>query len=197
MIKDMTVALKDLEPLVKDPRHLWNGRDLSNFSLRPREAWANWLITVVLQKMFSEHITFAEDENSDGLIFDKESGQMLVTEHVAAMDFPAGKNLPKGDARILGAIEYKIARGSEYAKGKSLVVFFDGAGEFHRDKIRESIFGKHNFVSVYLVGLLTSGEEGYEYLVTDYRDSYADKSVSHTVKINSDFTAWTVTQLIA
>ncbi|MFH0776059.1 MAG: hypothetical protein V1936_00400 [Patescibacteria group bacterium] len=38
LVKDLGIVLKDLEPMVKNPKYLWNGRDIKNFSLRPREA---------------------------------------------------------------------------------------------------------------------------------------------------------------
>jgi len=194
LIKDFKIALKDFEPMVKNPQFLWNGRDITNFSLRPREAWANWLICVVLQKMHNRYITFMEDDKGDGFIIDKEKKVIVPTEHVCALDVPKGKKLPNGEKRIIDAINLKIARGDEYALGKLLVVFFDGAGEFYRNKIRESIFGKHKFEAVFCVGLLTSSYKGYSYTVTEFRDSFKDQSITHRVDINGDFSAWTITK---
>ena len=34
VIKDLKIALKDFEFMVKNPEHLWNGRNLQNFALR-------------------------------------------------------------------------------------------------------------------------------------------------------------------
>lgn len=197
VVKDFKQVLKDFEPMVKDPRHLWNGRDISNFAVRPREAWANWLICAVMRHLKGDDITFAEDDKGDGLIVDKKSGGVIVTEHVSALDIPKGKKLPPGEQRIIDAIRKKVARGPKYAEGKRLVVFFDGAGLFVRQKIRESIYGTHNFVSIFCVGLLDSGPTGYSYIATEFRDSYGDKSVSFKIEINSDFTDWKVTQVMA
>ena len=174
VVKDFKQVLKDFEPMVKDPRHLWNGRDISNFTLRPREAWANWLICAVMRRLQGDEITFAEDDVGDGLIVDNKTGGVIVTEHVSALEIPKGKKLPSGEQRIIDAIQQKIDRGSEYAEGKRLVVFFDGAGWFVRQKVREAIYGKHNFVSVFCVGLLDSGPAGYSYIATEFRDSYGD-----------------------
>ncbi|MEN9342357.1 MAG: hypothetical protein RIQ54_613 [Candidatus Parcubacteria bacterium] len=41
LIKDFKIVLKDLEPYVKSSNYLVKGREFTNFSLRPREAWAN------------------------------------------------------------------------------------------------------------------------------------------------------------
>lgn len=196
LIKDFKVALKDMEHYVKNPAFLIKGREFTNFSLRPREAWANWLLCVVLRKLKGEHITFAEDPCGDGFIVDKSTGEMIPTEHVSALENPLNE-LPKGEDRIINAINLKIDRGSEYADGKWLVVFFDGAGEFYRNKIRESIKGRHNFNAVYCIGLLTSSNDGYKYSVTEFRESSGDKSMTFQVEINSDFTDWKISQIMA
>lgn len=196
LIKDFKIALKDLEPLVKDPRFLWRGRDLSNFSLRPREVWANWLICVVLRKIHNADITFMDDDKGDGFIVDKEKSFMMQTEHVCALDIPEAKKLPSGEQRVINAINLKIEKGDDYARGKLLVVFFDGAGNYYRNKIRENIFGRHNFESVFCVGLLTSGDNGYSYAITEFNDSFGNNSRTFRVDINNDFTDWKVTQIL-
>jgi len=194
-IKDLRLALKDMEHYVKNPDFLLTGREFTNFSLRPREAWANWLLCSVLQKLHGEHITFAEDPSGDGFIVDKNMGKVIPTEHVSALENPFN-NLPKGDDRVIGAINLKIDRGSKYAKGKWLVVFFDGAGKFYRNKIRENIRGRHNFEAVYCIGLLTSDKNGYTYAVTEFVESHGDKSITFKVEINNDFTDWKISQIM-
>lgn len=196
LIKDFKIALKDLELVVKNPAHLWNGRDMQNFSLRPREAWANWLICVVLRYMHKRDITFMEDDKGDGFIVDKERIVIVPTEHVSALNIPKGKKLPSGEQRVIDAIDLKIAKGIEYAKDKLLVVFFDGAGEFYRNKIRENIFERHGFEAVFCVGLLDSNESGYSYSVTEFRDSFGDQSVTHKVEIDGTFTDWKISQVM-
>lgn len=191
-IKEFKLALKDLEPYVRNPDFLAKGREFNNFSLRPREAWANWLLCVVIRKLHGEYITFTEDPNGDGFIVDKRTGEVVPTEHVSALENPYNP-LPKGEDRVINAINHKIKRGKDYAQGKWLVVFFDGAGEFYRNKIRESIKGKHHFAAVYCIGLLSSGENGYTYSITEFKDSSGDESVTFIVEINSDFTDWNIT----
>src|SRR3990167_3581391 len=106
LIKDFKVALKDLEPYVKNPNYLIKGREFTNFSLRPREAWANWLLCVTLRKLHGDHITFAEDHDGDGLIVAKTTGEVVPTEHVSALENPLNP-LPKGEDRIINAINQK------------------------------------------------------------------------------------------
>lgn len=196
LIKDLRIALKDFEPMVKNPQFLWNGREIQNFSLRPREAWANWLVCAVLQKMHQREITFMEDNTGDGYIIDKDLKLAFQTEHVSALDVPKGNKLSSGEQRVIDAIDLKIARGRDYARERLLVVFFDGAGQFFRNKIRESIFGRHGFEAVFCVGLLNSGRDGYSYIVTEFRDSFGVQSVTHKVEINGDFTDWEISQVM-
>jgi len=195
IIKDLRIALKDFESRIKNPKYLWNGRKFSNFNLLPREAWGNWLVAAVLSKISGRDVTFADSSKGDGFIVDGAIKRTFPTEHVSALDIPKGKKLPKGESRIIEAINLKIARSSDYARGKILVAFFDGAGEFFRSKIRESIFGKHNFEAIFCVGLLTSDKTGYSYAVTEFRNSFGDKSITHKVDINNDFTDWCVLKI--
>jgi len=76
-------------------------------------------------------------------------------------------------------------------------VFFDGAGEFFRNQIRESIFGKHNFEAVFCVGLLNSSKDGYSYTLTEFRDSFGNQSITHKIEISGDFTDWKISQIMA
>lgn len=191
VVKDLKTLLKDLEGAVKDPKFLQRGRDISNFSLRPREVWANWLICAVLQKIHgTEDITFTDGpESDDGVIVDKGTGGSTITEHVSALDVPSKGPLLKGEARIIARIDHKIKRGSDYARGKFLVVFFDGLGKWYRSKVREAINGRHYFKGVYLVGLLKIENGSYSYSVTELQET---DSISFKVQINPDFTDWTV-----
>jgi hypothetical protein len=195
LIKDFKIALKDMEPYVKNPNFLIKGREFSNFSLRPREAWANWLLCVVLRKLHGDSITFSEDPEGDGFIVNKATEEVIPTEHVSALENPLNP-LPKGENRVINAINSKIERGVEYAEGKWLVVFFDGAEKFYRNKIREAIKGKHNFGAIYCIGLLTSAENGYTYSITEFKESNGDMSRTLKVVINPDFTDWNIFQVM-
>ena len=192
-IKNFRTILKDLEPYVKNPEFLIKGREFTNFCLRPREVWANWLLCVILRKLHGNHITFAEDPKGDGFIVNKRTGEMIPLEHVSALENPFNP-LPKGESRIIDAINQKISKGADYAEGKWLVVFFDGADKFYRNKIRENVRGRHSFGAIYCIGLLTSDESGYSYSVTEFRESHKDKSITYIIQINSDFTYWKIFQ---
>jgi hypothetical protein len=191
-VKDMRIVLKDFEPMVKDPRFLRNGRPIPNFSVLPREAWANWLLCVVLRDFFQRDITFAEDDETDGVIYDKDTNQWFYTEHVCAMQTPGPHSQLKGEDRILHPILHKVERGLEYARGKRLVVFIEDAGQWYPNRVSRAIHGKHGFDAVYCIGISSVTNEGYTYFVTqlDLLNSPAWK-----VFIDINFTDWKVTRL--
>lgn len=193
-IANLKAAMKDLEYYVKNPRFLTQGIRLQNFNMLVREAWANILLCIVLRKLTGHDYTFQED-SADGAIYNRTDKTYFPVEHVCAMDFPAGRRLPEGDARIIWAIDHKIARGATYAQGKALVVFFDGAGMFTRKNIRENIYGRHNFKAIFCIGLLEVIDSKYSYIVTEYRDSFGEQSLSHRIDINKDFNNWEIDQI--
>ncbi|MDD5742615.1 MAG: hypothetical protein PHX87_04270 [Candidatus Peribacteraceae bacterium] len=172
---------------MKDPRWLWNGRDFENFKLRAREIWSLWLLCVVYNWFGSTDLTFGEADDCDGVIVDKKTGDCVLVENVAAMDFP-GNSLPRGEERIIQAVMHKALLGEKYASGKILIVFTDGAGKYEPNKIAKAVDGKHHFERIYLIGLITDkdGTE-YSYSVLMLNNTNAELAV---VRINQDFTDW-------
>lgn len=192
IIKDLKIALKDLEPMVKDSRFLRVGKKIENFNLLPREAWANWLLCAVLRDYFQRDITFMEHEGYDGVIFDRDTGMWFLTEHVSALQVPTKEASIKGEARIINAIEKKIKRGTDYAKEKRLIVFIEDAEVWYPNKVGRHIDGKHSFDAVYCIGLVSVDHTAYVYSVTQFN---AVHSPTWEVKINSDFIDYSVRQL--
>lgn len=193
IVKDFSVVLKDMKPMVENPKYLRNGREIPNFTLLPREAWGNWLLCVVLRHIHGEAVTFAEDKAGDGILIDKVSEVCFPIEHVSVLDVPSKKPKLAGDQLIINAVLNKASRGEEYARGKMLLVFFEGVGMFTRQKIRENIRYKHAFRKVYSVGFVTSDHRGYCYIVTEYNN---DHSLSFTVTIAPDFNSWRIDQVM-
>lgn len=189
-IKSFQVLLKDLEPVVKNHHEiLYTGREFTSFKQRPREVLANWLLCIVLREKYGDAITFRESHEGDGVILNKQTGDEILTEHVCAMDIPLGKEWPKGNDRIIEAVNHKAERGAEYAKGKKSIVFVDGAGEINTGIIRQSIAGKHCFDCVYCISPLKADSNGYSYFVTEYYDL---ASITFKVNINPYFIDWSV-----
>jgi hypothetical protein len=192
-IKDLGIILKDFEPMVKKPRFLRTGRRIPNFNLLPREAWANWLLCVVLRDFFGRDITFAEAETADGLIHDRDTGVWFLTEHVSALKTPGPHSELTGEERVLYAIQHKINYGEEYARNKRLVVFIEDTGLWYPNRVGKAIRNKHNFDAVYVIGI-ESNDDDYVYSVSQL-DGVNGHSPTWRVRINEDFTTWTTERI--
>lgn len=161
------------------------------FGMRPREAWANWILCVCLQYIHHSDITYKED-GGDWTIVDKKSGEEFRTEHISALENTNWTKLPMGNDRIIWAINKKIEKGVDYAQWKILVVFFDGAGTFYPSKVRNQIKGKHNFLHIFWIGLLKTNNTNYEYSVTNLN---IPNPITYMVSINHDFSNWDVSPI--
>ena len=80
----------------------------------------------------------------------------------------------------------------EYANGKCLVVFVDGAEKWYPNRVGRRMDGQHNFNAIYCVGLLIGNDSGYLYSVSRFNKKH---SPTWKVRINSDFTSWKVSQI--
>jgi len=192
-IKDLRVVLKDFEGMVKKPDFLRTGRSIENFNLLPREAWGNWLLCVALCEFFGRDITFAEDENVDGVIYDRDTGQWFYTEHVCALQTPGPHTDLRGEERVLHAIQHKIDRGEDYARGKRLVTFIEDAGVWYPNRVGRAIHNRHNFDAVYVIGL-ESCDDDYVYSISQI-DGIAGNSPTWRVRVNNNFADWSVERI--
>ncbi len=194
--KSLEVALKEIEPFVRDGAHLQTGRPFKQLGdMRSREVLANWLVCVTVNAVNGQELTFSSDPiGGDGIIQDSKTGETWPTEHVMVPRHAAGED---DDAKslILKAIEQKRANGPAYAEGKTLVVFLDaGAGEWHPNKVARALPDPLFFAAVWVVGL--QGVEDGEYI---YGVTLLDLSVGNAqtflVRISKTFDAWEVTDL--
>ena len=184
---NLKICLKEMEPHIKNVKPLWNGRDSKNFSLRAREIWSLWLICAVVRTTTNKQVTFCEDNDRDGILVDMDADEWIKVENVSAMNFP-NTNLPLGEERIINAIEDKI-KSCIVQNDLVLVVFFDGAKLFFPNKIAKAVYGRHNFINIYLVGLVSQENNKYLYSVSELFPDFAEV---HLIEINENWTNYTV-----
>ena len=110
----LKVALKELEPFIRDGRHLQVGDEFKRFGgLRSRELLGNWLLCVAANATVGgDRYTFTSDPGEgDGLIVNETNGSVLETEHVFVPGphpgAPAGRNDTEPMALILEKIAHK------------------------------------------------------------------------------------------
>ena len=110
--KSLAVALKEIEPFIRNGEHLQTGKPFEKFGgMRSREILANWLLCVAINSTDNRELTFSSDPvDGDGIICDSATGETWPTEHVMVPRLRPGE---KGDAEalILKVIELKRSKG--------------------------------------------------------------------------------------
>jgi len=195
-IKDLGMALGDLEPWVKDPQSLYSGKKPSRLALLPREILANWLLCAVGNSEYpTKSFTFSDDPfgGGDGIIMDKISGEQMVTEHVFVSQFQKQTNQSPEDV-IIDAIKKKQNKGGKaYAQGKHLIVFCEGIGKWTPNVVGRQIHGTHDFSSIWALGLgRAENDNSYFYWVACFDGTH---SPIREVSIDFKQKNWSVTPL--
>jgi hypothetical protein len=194
--KSLTVALKELEPFIRNGEHLQTGKPFKKFGgLRSREILANWLLCVALNSD-GRSLTFSSDPlGGDGIIWASATGETWPTEHVMVPRLRPGET---GDceALILNAIEQKRTKGGAvYAAGKTLIVFLEaGAGIWFPNRVARQLPNPLLFAAAWVVGLhgVLAGKYVYNVTCLDISDGSAPALLVH---IGRDFDSWTVSRI--
>jgi hypothetical protein len=78
--KSLSAALKEIEPMVRDPWHLQTGKPLAKFGgTRPRELLANWLLCAMSEKIEGRKLLFYSDPTGgDGIIRDEDRAHLCL-----------------------------------------------------------------------------------------------------------------------
>jgi hypothetical protein len=81
---NLKVALKEIEALVRDPRHLQTGKPFEKFGgMRPRDMLANWLLCATFGAIEGRQlVVYSDPIGCDGLIRDELTEKIWQTEHV-------------------------------------------------------------------------------------------------------------------
>jgi hypothetical protein len=195
--KSLAVALKELEPFIRDGAHLQSGKPFARFGgMRSREILANWLLCVTINTALGKELTFSSDPTGgDGVIYDTATGETWNMEHVMVPRFAAGEE-PDAHELIVEAIELKCRKGgAAYAAGKTLVVFIDAAaGAWFPNRVARRLPDPLHFDAVWVVGLQGVEEREYVYGVASLDLSRGD-APAFRVRIAHDFGGWDITQI--
>lgn len=192
--KSLAVALKEIEPFVRNGEHLQTGKPFAKFGgMRSREILANWLLCVAVNATESRELTFSSDPvGGDGIIYNSATGESWPTEHVMVPRLRPGET---GDAEglILKAIEHKRGKGgAAYAAGKTLIVFLEaGAGAWFPNRVARQLPNPLLFAAVWVIGLqgVETGEYVYNVTCLDIGDGDAPALL---VQVGQAFDTWSV-----
>lgn len=186
------MALKELEPFVRNGGHLQTGRPFDRFGdMRSREILANWLVCVATNAATEGEFTFCSDPiGGDGIIWDTKTGESWPTEHVMVPRLRPGE-IGDAETLILNAIKLKREKGGEaYAEGKTLIVFLEaGAGVWYPNQVAKRLPDPLLFATVWVVGLQGVEDGEYVYGVTNL-DLTEGKVPVLLVRVSRDFGAW-------
>jgi len=196
--KSLALALKELEPFIRNGKHLQTGKEITNFGRpRSRELLGNWLICVTVNWTYEQperFQMFSDPTGGDGIIRDGETEATWRMEHVIVPQAREGKkeNL---DSRVLAAVADKQNKGGPaYASGKTLVVFVNaGEGIWSPNKIARNL-PKLDFDDVWVFGLQHAVDGEYTYAVARL-DMSQGNVPTWIVRIMKSFDAWEVTQI--
>jgi hypothetical protein len=197
--KSLLDALKEMEPFIRNGKHLQTGRPFKQLDdLRSREILANWLVCVAVNSVTQgDRLTFTSDpvdgpEGGDGIIYDSHTSETWRTEHVMVPNLPNSK-AEDLEAQILDKVNHKWNRGADYATGKTLVVFLNVAGEpWFPNKVARRLPSPLHFNNVWVVGLNGVDDGEYVYNVTRLSEGGAPV---WRVRIGKDFDTWRVEQV--
>jgi hypothetical protein len=198
--KNLKLALKELEPFIRDGKHLQTGKPLKRFGgLRPRELLVNWLLCVVGNFAHgADRLTFTTDPlGGDGIICDTVTERTWAMEHVLVPSARSGE-VADGEALILKAIESKQSKGgAAYASGKTLVVLLNVVGlTWTPNRVARRLPKTLHFAAVYVVGLALQGVETGEYAYHLTRlDLSGGNAPIWRVRIVKEFEGWEVEQI--
>jgi hypothetical protein len=197
-LKSLEVALKELEPYVRDGSHLQTGKPFRNFGgLRSREVLANWLLCAVMTAAGQGQFEFTTDPTGgDGVIMDAATDHTWLTEHVMVADIEPDRNIPIED-RILGQIQNKVAKGgSAYAQGKTLLVFNNAAGgAWYPNRVARALPDPLHFDTVWVMGLQGIVDGAYVYGVCNLSAVATADCPSFRVRLTPAFDGWTVERI--
>jgi hypothetical protein len=192
----MEAALMELEPYVRDGRQLQSGKPFKNFGeMRPREAWANWLVCATINSTGEKDLTFTTDPiGGDGIIIDKKTNDVFPTEHVMVSRHGAQGQ----DTRtlVLAAVAQKQGKGgAAYASGKILIVFLDsGTGEWFPNRAAKALPKLVDFAAIWVVDFQGIKDGSYTYGITLLDVSGGNAPIC-VVCIAEDFGSWLVSQV--
>jgi hypothetical protein len=192
--KSLGVALKEIEPFIRDGEHLQTGKPFKKFGgMRSREILANWLLCIAVKFTDDRELTFSSDPvGGDGIICNVATGDTWPTEHVMVPRLNSDET-EDSEALILNAIEHKRSKGgAAYAAGKTLIVFLEaGAGEWFPNRVARQLPQPLFFSAAWVVGLqgVIDGEYVYNVTCLDISDGDAP---AVRVRVGRKFDMWTV-----
>lgn len=181
-----------IEPIVRNPKRIRNGRKLKNIALLPREVLGLFLLCAVARHIDINDWTIGSDpEERDGVVICQSGlreGEAFAVEQVYIPNTLEG-NLTQ---LVICSIVSKSSKGSQYGKDRHLIVLCDKKGDLDHQVIKKSVASNNIFNSYWIIG--KSDSLKFEYFVFSPKTK-TDPIAAYLVLINKDFNDWKVNTL--
>lgn len=200
--KSLEACLKEIKKFIKatakegkKQHHLETGEGFKNFgNIRSREILGNWLLCAVLNQGQENHERMklcTDTDGGDGMIFDTKENHAFYTEHVMISSWgEADSDIEK---LVIDQIKKKQAKGKEYARGKTLVVFINRPGSgWSPNRIMRKLPVDFNFSSLWIFSLRDEINSVYTYNVAELNEM--PTSVWEIV-IDKSFSRWNINKV--
>lgn len=179
-----------MRPSLLSPGAMRVGREWKHIKLRPRETVGLFLVFAVGQFIDQDNVwTIGSDpESQDGVVVcagGEREGDAVAIEQVYVPSLETGEI----SDLILKRVEEKTLLGSEYAKGRHLVIFCDKSGGLDLAKVTDFLKDRESFLSYWIIARVEA--PCWHYLVATPKTS-GDPHRAYKVKIEDDFSKWDV-----
>jgi hypothetical protein len=194
--RSMRIALAEMQRYWHR-NHLRSGPEFGQLNgLRSREILGNWLIAAALNdEAGSERWSFTSERvgehGVDGYLYDSAINCGYATEHIIALEF---SDTPPSTAedRIIKAIAKKQDHGgTQYAKGKILVVMLEGGNQTWYPNSVAQRLPLHDFRTIWVVAFQNIIDGHRIYAATNL-EFVGDDAPTWHVRISPNFTSWSV-----
>ncbi|WP_036015875.1 hypothetical protein [Bradyrhizobium yuanmingense] len=195
--KSLAVALKEIEPFVRDGQHLETGKPFKQLEgMRSREVLANLMVCLAYNFATGEKLSFCSDPiGGDGIIYDESSKETWQTEHVMVASFGSNEADDSEKAILEQILEKNTKGGAEYARGKTLIVFLNSKGQkWYPNRVARQLPDPLHFDTVWVVGLQKFDDGEYIYAVTNLDLEQGRDAPAFHVRVKADFESWEVTR---
>lgn len=193
---------KQIQPILKNPSYIKNGRPFTNIKLRPREILGAFLVCILIRHLSNQEWTIARDpEDGDGVIICMDQSRLHEGAFLEQVYVPRVKKENLSTSKIVNKIQLEVqkkhSKGQNYIKNRHLVIFLDVEGSFDHQKIKSYIDNlKPSFDSYWLFANYKKPGETFNYIMFLLRaESEKDEPSAYSVKLGQDFRSWKIERM--
>ncbi len=195
--KSLRACLGECEKFIRQPQLLYTGNKIERFAwMLPREIWGNWILAAICSEGYEQEYRITTDpDGGDGVIWDPATSIGWRMEHVLIPPHRQGDNRTTEEKIIEAANKKQQKGGTQYAKGKVLVVLDEsGTVERWRPTAVARALPANDFTETWMITPDEFVHRSVTYAATRLELMGAQAPI-YKVYINSLFTRWRCRQI--